>query len=53
MFLKIFGMGFLFNKHAYLRDAWNVLDFIIVVTAYIPYIFKRDAVNLSGKKNLN
>jgi len=34
MCLKITGMGFLFNEGAYLREAWNVMDFIIVVTAF-------------------
>jgi len=37
--VKILGLGFLFNKGAYLRDAWNVLDFIIVVPSYAEYIF--------------
>lgn len=35
MCLKILGMGFLFNKGAYLRDSWNILDFIIVGSAYL------------------
>lgn len=41
MVLKIIGMGFIFNKQSYLRDYWNILDFVIVVTAYIPYIVKK------------
>ena len=35
MLLKIIGLGFLFNKGAYLRDPWNILDFIIVMSAYL------------------
>ena len=35
MGFKIFGLGFLFNSGAYLRDSWNILDFIIVVSAYL------------------
>lgn len=35
MILKILGLGFLFNKGAYLRDPWNVLDFVIVMSAYL------------------
>lgn len=38
MALKIIGLGFIFNRGAYLRDAWNILDFIIVMTAYLPLI---------------
>jgi hypothetical protein len=39
MALKIIGLGFILNKGSYLRDAWNVLDFVIVISAYIPIIF--------------
>ena len=34
MIFKILGMGFLCNKGAYLRDSWNLLDFVIVFSAY-------------------
>ena len=30
--LKIIGMGFFIHKYAYLRDGWNFVDFIIVIT---------------------
>ena len=33
MALKIIGLGFFFNAGAYLRDYWNILDFVIVFTA--------------------
>lgn len=53
MGLKIIGMGFLFNNGAYLRDAWNILDFVIVSTAYLPYILNTSSgVNLSGLRSL-
>ena len=36
MILKIVGLGFFFgSKKAYLRDLWNVLDFTIVMSAYL------------------
>jgi len=38
MTLKIFAYGFLFNKKAYLRDLWNILDFVIVVTSLLPLV---------------
>lgn len=38
MTIKIFAFGFAFNKGAYLRDLWNILDFIIVVTSLLPII---------------
>lgn len=31
-FLKILAQGFVLHKNAYLRDGWNVMDFIVVLT---------------------
>jgi hypothetical protein len=36
MLLKILGMGFVMTNESYLRDSWNLMDFIIVISAYIP-----------------
>ena len=38
MVLKIIGMGFIFNKGAYLTDFWGILDFIIVSSAYLTMV---------------
>lgn len=38
MLLKIMGMGFIMSKGSYLRDTWNILDFVIVITSYIPLL---------------
>jgi hypothetical protein len=38
MVLKILGLGFIFNRGAYLRDAFNILDFFIVMSAYLSMI---------------
>lgn len=38
MFLKIFALGFFMRKGSYLRDSWNILDFVVVVSAYLPLI---------------
>jgi hypothetical protein len=35
MTFKILGLGFIFNDGAYLTDPWNILDFTIVMSAYI------------------
>lgn len=51
MILKIFGLGFILNRHSYLRDPWNVLDFVIVVTAYLPYVIT-SSVNLRAFRTL-
>ena len=38
MFLRIFSLGFIWNKDSYLRSYWNQLDFICVVTGYIGMV---------------
>lgn len=35
MILKIIALGFFMNSNSYLRDSWNVLDFIVVVCGWI------------------
>ena len=39
MILKILGMGFFFEKEAYIKDPWNVLDFVIVLSGYFEIMF--------------
>jgi len=29
--IKVFAMGFIIHKKAYLRDGWNFIDFLIVI----------------------
>jgi Na+-translocating ferredoxin:NAD+ oxidoreductase RnfA subunit len=39
MVMKVIARGFIFNgKRAYLRNGWNVLDFIIVLTSVVDFI---------------
>lgn len=35
---QILAMGFAFDRGAYLRDPWNVLDFFIVLSAYVTLL---------------
>mmetsp|Transcript_6094 Transcript_6094/g.8195 ORF Transcript_6094/g.8195 Transcript_6094/m.8195 type:complete len:163 (-) Transcript_6094:20-508(-) len=35
--LKIIGMGFIRHKQAYLRSAWNWIDFFIVIVSVIGF----------------
>eukprot|EP00347_Sterkiella_histriomuscorum_P019834 403340124 len=37
-FLKILGMGFAINRHSYLRDPWNWLDFFSMVAGWIEQL---------------
>ena len=36
--IKVFAMGFVFEKFSYLRDPWNVMDFLIVLVAWLSLI---------------
>lgn len=37
MIIKIMGLGFIMDDDAYLRESWNILDFVIVVSSYPAY----------------
>lgn len=37
--LKILSYGFIIPAKSYLRESWNVLDFTIVVTAWVDFLF--------------
>jgi len=39
MILKIIAMGFFMRAHSYLRDAWNILDFMVVILGWLAIIF--------------
>lgn len=52
MGLKILGLGFILNRGSYLRDVWNILDFIIVVSAYMTLLQSGGSFNLSGLRSL-
>jgi hypothetical protein len=38
MTLKIIGYGFIFGDGAYLKESWNILDFIVVCSAWFTEI---------------
>ena len=46
LMLKIFGMGFIIGPDAYLKDYWNVLDFIIVLSAYLM-MYSSDVIDIT------
>lgn len=33
MFIKLLARGFFLNSYTYLRDAWNWLDFVVIISA--------------------
>ena len=53
MMFKIWGFGFFLKPGSYLRDYWNILDFTIITTGYIPYLFSSNSgVNLKVLRSL-
>ena len=44
--LKILALGFILHKGSYLRNSWNIMDFIVVVTGLIPYTGLNITLNL-------
>jgi hypothetical protein len=36
--LKIISLGFAFGESAYLKDSWNILDFIIVLSSILNWL---------------
>lgn len=33
--LKILALGFVLHPKSYLRNIWNIMDFVVVVTGYV------------------
>lgn len=53
MILKIIVFGFMFNgKDSYIRSAWNIMDFVIVVFSLISLSFRDAGSDLSAIKTL-
>ncbi|MFH4976850.1 hypothetical protein AB6A40_003559 [Gnathostoma spinigerum] len=44
--LKVIALGFLFHAGAYLRNAWNILDFIIVLIGLVSSVLSK--MNIQG-----
>jgi len=46
-FFKIIAYGFLFNSSgSYLRNGWNIMDFIIVVFSIVSLVMSGDKLNI-------
>lgn len=46
-FLKVVSMGFFLDKNSYLRNGWNWLDFVVVVTGIIGELPLDASIDLS------
>jgi len=52
MVIKILGLGFIMGETAYLKDSWNVLDFVIVISSY-PALFADPNASTDGSFSLS
>ncbi|KAK7045921.1 hypothetical protein SK128_022394, partial [Halocaridina rubra] len=43
--LKILALGFCLHPHSYLRNIWNIMDFVVVVTGFIT-LFAQDDIEV-------
>ncbi|CAB4055192.1 CACNA1B [Lepeophtheirus salmonis] len=50
MCTKILALGFILHKNSYMRNLWNIMDFIVVVSGFLPLILP---AGLEGSINLN
>ena len=44
--------GFVITPKSYIRDPWNILDFVIVVTGWVDYRYSGSGVNLTALRAL-
>jgi hypothetical protein len=51
--IKICGLGFIVGEKAYLKDAWNILDFTIVLSSYLTMVQSRTNINIDTDFNLS
>jgi len=51
MVIKIVSLGFLFNEGAYIRDAWNILDFTIIMSGFLGMIMAGKGANLQALRS--
>jgi len=52
MILKIVAYGFIMTKNTYLRDYWNILDFIIVISGSLATVTISSIANLTSLRSL-
>ena len=45
MVLKIIAQGFFMRAHSYLRDSWNILDFLVVILGWVSIKFSEQNIS--------
>merc|ERR1719225_931188 len=41
MCTKIVAMGFILHENSYLRNMWNIMDFVVVVSGFLPMLMPK------------
>ena len=44
MVMKVIAMGFVTRPYSYLRDSWNILDFVVVILGLISFVISVENV---------
>jgi hypothetical protein len=52
MFLKIFAFGFILSEGAYIKDTWNILDFLVIVLGWVSIFLESGDSGGSGVKGI-
>jgi len=45
MVMKIIALGFIAGEHSYLKEAWNLMDFVIVLISWVTLFFGESNVS--------
>lgn len=51
--IKILALGFAFHKNSYLRNGWNVMDFVVVLTGWVRAKILPQQMNCSAVSSWN
>ena len=46
--LKILALGLILHRGSYLRNMWNIMDFIVVLTGYITLLSPDKVLDITG-----
>ena len=50
--LKILAHGFIIGKKPFIKDAWNILDLLIIISSWITFFLTNININLTALRSL-
>ena len=51
MVVRIIALGLVLHEHSYLRNAWNILDFVVVMSIWVGVVVH--LVGIEGDTNIS